>query len=182
MKVLLSWLAEFIDLGQRTPHMIASDLESLGHEVESMTQLSLDNVVVGEILSIENHPNADRLSVAQVTIGQRTIQLIFGQYFPVAVGDRLPVAVAPCRLPTGLEILPRTIRGVDSQGMLAADGELGRHFTKEGILRFDQTHQPGTPIAAILAWQEVVLMWRSPPIEVMFCRSVVSPAIWLHAG
>lgn len=156
MKLLLSWLEEFIDTGNRPVEDIARDLESLGHEVESITHLPLDNVVIGEITALRKHPNADRLHIAEVNIGNRTIQLIFGQYFPVKVGDRLPVAVATCQLPTGLVVESRTIRGVQSDGMLVADGELGRPLTTEGILRFEATNKPGTPVADVIGWRETI--------------------------
>lgn len=157
MRVLFSWLKEWLPLEGRTAMEIAADLESIGHEVETIRKVPIDNVFVGQILSIDKHPRADKLSVARVSLGpEREIQLIFGQYFPVAVGDKLPVAVAPCLLPTGINIQRRKIRGIESEGMLAADGELGRSFTKEGILRFSDDVDPGTPLTSIIEWDEAV--------------------------
>lgn len=81
--------------------------------------------VVGKVLKIERHPNADKLFKALVEIGnERQIQVIFGTMAVVNEGDLVPVAVAPATLPTGLTIERKEIRGVLTEGMLCLDSEI----------------------------------------------------------
>lgn len=81
--------------------------------------------VVGRVLKIEKHPNANKLFTALVAIdAQRQIQVIFGMMAAVNEGDLVPVAVAPITLPTGLEIERKEIRGVLTEGMLCLNSEM----------------------------------------------------------
>lgn len=88
-------------------------------------------VVVGKIISVEPHPNADRLQIAQVNIGQ-TLRIICGAP-NIAAGQLVPVATIGALLPNGLTITKATIRGVESNGMLCAEDELGLGSDHSGI-------------------------------------------------
>lgn len=89
-------------------------------------------VVVGEILEVKSHPQADRLQIAVVNTGE-TLQIVCGAP-NIAVGQLVPVATIGTILPNGLTITKATIRGVDSFGMLCAEDELGLGNDHSGIL------------------------------------------------
>ena len=84
----------------------------------------IENLIVGKIIKIAKHPNADRLYTAEVDIDrEESLKVIFGQMAEVEIGDLVPVAVAPTKLPTGIDIECRKIRGVITEGMLCLDSE-----------------------------------------------------------
>lgn len=84
----------------------------------------LENVIVGKVLKIEKHPNADKLFKAEVDINrEKPLNVIFGTMAVVQEGDLVPVAVAPTTLPTGLKIDRKEIRGVCTEGMLCLNSE-----------------------------------------------------------
>ncbi len=111
----------------------------------------LNGVVVGEILEIEKHPNADKLSVSKIDVGEKKPrQIIFGQMAKIEVGNKTAVALAPTILPDDKKIEKAKLRGVVSEGMLCLDQELG--LVKEGadITLFDKKIKNGTPIIKAL--------------------------------
>ncbi len=117
----------------------------------------LGGVVVGKVLAIEKHPNADRLSLAQVDIGrQAPLKLVFGQMAKIEVGNQLPVAVAPIKLPTGIEVKAADIRGVKSEGMLCLNSELGLSDRDE-VMFFDSRVAPGVSIVDALKLNDYLL-------------------------
>src|SRR5699024_4789969 len=111
----------------------------------------LEGVVVGEVLSVDNHPNADRLSICKVNIGRETVQIICGAE-NVAPGQKVPVATVGATLPveTGngepLTIREATLRGETSVGMICAEDELGLGDDHSGIMVLDEELTPGTPM------------------------------------
>ena len=119
MKLVRSWLNEFIDLGDRSNESIAAELESLGHEVEAIIQDDFTGVVVGKILTISPHPQADRVQVTTVDTGDRIRTIVCGAP-NIEVGQLVPVALPGAKLPKGLEIVERAVRGVVSDGMICA--------------------------------------------------------------
>ena len=147
LNISYNWLKEYVAL-KGTVEEFAKKFSLHGPTVDRIEQLGkgLDDIVVGELLDISKHPEADKLSLATVNIGQgKTIVLIFGQMAKVAVGNRVPVAIAPTVMPDGKEIKKANIRGVVSEGMLCLDSEMGlsqeTHLTK-----FGPEVKPGTPI------------------------------------
>jgi|GEM_PF-1953891 len=95
-----------------------------------------DNVVVGKILEIEKHPNADRLQVTKTDIGGKVLQIVCGAP-NIKVGQIVPVALIGAKLPNEMEIKEVEIRGVKSFGMLCAEDELGLGTNHEGIMILD---------------------------------------------
>ena len=127
MKISLNWLKQYVDLPKNlSPEELALKLTMSIVEVEEVIDLGgqLNDVYVGKVVKIIKHPAADKLSVAEVDIGKKKIQLIFGQLAEVHEGDLVPVAQAPTTLPTGIQIEAKEIRGVQSEGMLCLDSEL----------------------------------------------------------
>lgn len=154
MFVPIDWLKQFVTIPNGvSPEDLAKNLTLKTAEVEGIKKGAegLDGVVVGELLEIQKHPNADKLNLAKVDIGKtKPISLIFGSMLEMKVGNKVPVAVAPTKLPTGMVIEKREMRGFPSEGMLCLDQELG--FKKEGISIqfFDKKVKNGTPLTEAL--------------------------------
>jgi phenylalanyl-tRNA synthetase beta chain len=148
MKILFSWLLDFIET-DCTPQSLADALTMSGAEVNALHNLgfSSDHVVVGEILSSEKHPQADRLSVCKVSIGEsnQQLQIVCGAK-NYKIGDRVPVALPGAELPGGLVIKKSKIRGVTSEGMMCSAQELSLPQTEDGLLILDRSLALGTRV------------------------------------
>jgi len=138
MKFSESWLREWIKL-ELTAEQIAHQLTMAGLEVDGVHPVaeSFSHVVVGEVLSAEQHPKADRLRVCQVDVAQaEPLQIVCGGV-NVRQGIKVPVALVGAELPGGLTISNTELRGVASQGMICAARELGideASAVKHGIM------------------------------------------------
>lgn len=136
MKISYNWLKKFIDFSQ-TPAEVAEAITRLGLEVESIETMGVaanDLLVVGEVLTRDKHPNADKLSVCTVNVGgEKPLQIVCGAQ-NYKVGDRVPVALVGCVLPRDFKIKESKLRGVDSQGMMCAPDEIGMGGAHEGLL------------------------------------------------
>ncbi len=152
MKISYNWLKEFIDLNL-SPQETAEKLTLIGLEVEEVTKYGskLEGVVVGEVLEVSDHPNADRLRICQVDTGSEKNQIICGAD-NVAAGQKVPVATVGTTLPLKTEngelftIRKAKLRGEKSNGMICAEDELGLGDDHSGIMVLDSTLQPGTPL------------------------------------
>ena len=135
MRVPLSWLRDYVDV-QFTPEQLAERLTLLGMEVKSVERWGSDwqNVVVGELLAVEKHPNADRLSLTSVRTGDGEVLDIVCGATNIAVGQRVPVALPGAVLPGGRRIERTEKMGVVSNGMLCSGDELGLTTDADGIL------------------------------------------------
>jgi phenylalanyl-tRNA synthetase beta chain len=159
MNISLSWLKKYIDLKGIDPKELGLKLTLSTVEVEEVKNLTknLDGVVVGELLSIKKHPDADKLSIASVDVGEESPrQIVFGQMVEMKVGDKIPVALAPTVLPLGQEIKKSKLRGEISEGMLCLDQELG--FLEEGvsIQFFDKKNTNGSLITEIMGLDDSI--------------------------
>ena len=127
MKVLYSWLKDFVDLEDVAPIQLADKLVRAGFEVEEIVNLSdgYVNIVVGKILSIEQHPNATKLLICQVDVGDKGHRQIVTGAHNISVGDIVPVCLDGAVLPDGKVIHTGELRGVESQGMFCGGSELG---------------------------------------------------------
>src|SRR5208283_5335973 len=139
MKITLSWLKQYVDFDW-PPEELTERLTMIGIEVEGVQKVAgeFDGVVVAQILAGEKHPNADRLSVCRVTYGKTERQIVCGAK-NYKVGDKVPLALPGCTLPTPAGSPPFTIkaskmRGVESQGMLCSPSELGLSADADGLL------------------------------------------------
>src|SRR6478672_4887298 len=135
MRVPLSWLREYVDV-DLAPEVLAERLTMLGMEVKGIEAWGADwrNVVVGELLSVEKHPRADRLSLTTVTIGGgEPLEIVCGAT-NIAPGQRVPVALPGAVLPGGREIGRAEKMGVVSNGMLCSGDELNLTSDADGIL------------------------------------------------
>lgn len=134
MKFSLRWLRHYTDLTVPVPQML-DRLTLAGTEVEhvSATGVESDHIVVAQILSSVQHPNADRLSVCQVNDGQGTRQIVCGAK-NYKVGDKVPLALPGAKLPGDFTIKESKLRGELSQGMLCSAKELALAEDAEGLL------------------------------------------------
>jgi phenylalanyl-tRNA synthetase beta chain len=156
MKVPLSWLREYVDVDLE-PEALAARLTLLGMEVQGIERRGSEwqNVVVGELLAVERHPRADRLSLTRVTTGSGPALEIVCGATNIAVGQRVPVALPGAVLPGARRIERTEKMGVVSNGMLCSGDELGLTGDADGILILPAD----TPIGASLAdlYGDVVL-------------------------
>ena len=144
MKVLLSWLREFAPGIEGDPTALGDMLSALGMTVEDMTVTGSvpDGVVLGRVLELRPHPDADRIQLVEVDDGSgKALQVCCGA-FNMAVGDLVPLARVGTVLPNGLEIARRKMRGQTSEGMCCSEIELelGR-----GRRRHHDPQRPGPP-------------------------------------
>jgi phenylalanyl-tRNA synthetase beta chain len=157
------WLRELVNP--------ALDSDGLGHlltmaglEVEEQHPVapSFDKVVVGRIVAAERHPNADKLQICQVDVGQGpSLQIVCGAP-NAAVGLHVPCALVGARLP-GFEIKAAKLRGVESFGMLCSGRELGISDDQGGLLVLDAGTTPGADIRAVLGLDDVLFTIKLTP-------------------
>ncbi len=178
MLISKNWLEKFVNLDDLESHEIAKALTMKTVEVEDVKESGkfLDGVVVGEILDIKKHPNADKLSIAQVNVGEeKNRQIIFGQMLEMEVGYRVPVALAPTVLPGDKEIKKTKMRGETSEGMLCLDQELGLLDEGVSIQFFEKDVNPGTPIIEALKLKDVIFEVDNKSLS-------NRPDLWGHYG
>jgi len=138
MIVTRKWLEEFIDLSDVSSEDILKTLNRIGQEVEGYKKIEIpQNVVVGEVLECTKHPNADKLNVCKVNVGDEELQIICGAK-NVAAGQKVPVALIGAELPE-IKIKKAKLRGIESFGMICAARELGLPDFHEGILVLDDS-------------------------------------------
>jgi phenylalanyl-tRNA synthetase beta chain len=139
MRVTKQWLNEFIELDTVSNDTLYKTLNAIGLEVDSIETLELPSkVVVGKILSCEKHPNADKLNVCQVDVGNATRQIVCGAA-NVVEAEYVAVATIGAILPNGLEIKHAKLRDVESAGMICASSEIGLPSMGDGIMQLDES-------------------------------------------
>lgn len=175
MKLPLSWLKEYVDF-ELSPKELASLLTFSGTEVEGIKTIGGDfaGLVVGEVLSVERHPNADRLTVCQVNDGVSTLTVVCGAPNVVA-GIKVPLATVGATLPNGLKIKKAKVRGIESFGMLCAADELGLSEDHSGLMILPAGTRTGAPFAEIAGPPETVLELEVTPNR-PDCLSVIGMA------
>lgn len=143
MKYSYNWLKE-ISKSKSGPEKMVDNITMHSFEVESWEKIEqkIDNVLVGKILEIKKHPNADRLQLVKVDIGKKKLDIVCGAK-NIKVGDKVPVALVGAKLANGMEIKETEIRGVKSFGMLCAEDELGLGDDHSGILILDNKEKIG---------------------------------------
>lgn len=157
MRVSLNWLKEYVDI-DLSPEELAHEMTMLGLEIESIERLGGDirEVYVGRILSIEPHPDADKIVVCQTDVGgDAPLQICCGAK-NMKVGDKVPTAIVGASL-RGFEIARRKMRGVESQGMMCSSTELGLPEGENGLLILDESAPIGQNIMSYLGLDDTVL-------------------------
>ena len=164
MNVTLNWLKNYIDF-EFSVSELADRLTMLGIEVESVKQpgAELEGVVVGSVSSVKPHPNADKLVLCQVDIGEtEELQIVCGA--PNVREDMLaPVATVGSTLPIGLTIKRAKLRGEISQGMLCSEKELGLSEDAAGLMELATDIPVGTPLSTALGFDDTVFELEITP-------------------
>ena len=151
MQISENWLREWVNPALSS-QQLSHQLTMAGLEVDALQPVAppFDNVVVGEVVSVEAHPQADRLRVTSVNVGQEHHLPIVCGAPNVRVGLKVVVAMLGAKLPNGLEIKRAKLRGVDSFGMLCAAQELGLSPETEGLLELPEDAPVGKNIREYL--------------------------------
>jgi len=158
MRVSLQWLKDYIDLPTGDPIELRRAFDMLGHAVESIEILDVEwtSVLIGKVLTVDAHPDADKVRVTTVDVGQaEPYQIICGAW-NFAAGAVVPVALPGAVLPGDFAIGSRKIRGVESHGMICSERELGLGEEHEGILVLDADAPIGEPFESILELPDIV--------------------------
>lgn len=140
------------------PRILAERLTLSGLEVSAVESRGqgMEKIVVGRIQNVARHPNADKLSLTQVEIPGETLQIVCGAK-NIAPGDIVPVALPGTTLPGGLQINRAKIRGVESNGMICSESELGIAPSSEGIMHLPADSQLGSPVSQLLGLNDTLL-------------------------
>jgi phenylalanyl-tRNA synthetase beta chain len=152
MQVSLSWLTTHIDLSHYTIPQVSDLLTFAGIEVEGIEQkgVNTDLIVVGQIKDSIQHPDAEKLSVCQVDVGQGSDRQIVCGAKNFKVGDKVPVALPGAELPGGFQIKEGKLRGIASLGMMCSGRELGLTDDHSGLLILDTTAPIGKPFRELV--------------------------------
>src|SRR6266540_4221669 len=158
MRVPLSWLAEHVDLGGVSAAVLADRLTFAGIEVERVDRVGEDiaGVLTARVLDVRAHPNADKLVLVTVEAGGEPREVVCGAH-NFAPGDVVPWAAPGAKLPGGLEIGRRQVRGTTSDGMLASARELDIFDDHSGILVLPPDTPVGSDLVEALALRDSVL-------------------------
>ena len=151
MKFSEQWLREWVD-PPVTTSQLAEQLTMAGLEVDAVEPVAPDfsGVVVGEVLAIEPHPDADKLRICRVAVGtSEPLKIVCGAA-NVRVGMRVPAALIGATLPGGMAIKKAKLRGIESSGMLCSAKELGIAEDAEGLLELPASATPGADVRTFL--------------------------------
>ncbi|MDR7870387.1 MAG: phenylalanine--tRNA ligase subunit beta [Tissierellaceae bacterium] len=181
MLLPVKWLKDYIKT-DKTGRELADGLTLSGSHVESIYSLNkgAENVVVGKILTIENHPNADKLVICKIDIGEKVINIVTGAP-NVSEGIYVPVALVGAKLPGDVVINKSDFRGVESEGMLCSLKELGYNdnviskYTKDGIFIFNEEQELGSDVVDILGLNDEVIEFEITPNR-PDCLSIIGMA------
>jgi len=164
VKITHSWIREFAPLAA-TPAELAQQLTIAGLEVESVTPVAppFSGVVVGEVLAVSRHPDAEKLSVCQVTTdGTNRLQIICGAR-NVRAGLKVAVAMVGAQLPGNIAIKRAKLRGLESMGMLCSARELGLGDEHDGILELPESLPVNRNVREALDLDDTVLEVNATP-------------------
>lgn len=163
MKITCKWLQEYVDFDWDWRELV-DRLTMSGLEMESVDDLGerLQGLVVGHVKSVESHPNADRLSVCNVDLGDGEHTIVCGAP-NVAAGQSVPVAPPGTRLPDGTQIRRAKIRGVESAGMICSETELGLGDDASGIMVLAEGSRAGAGLAVALGLDDTAVDFEVTP-------------------
>lgn len=181
MLLPIKWLKDYINT-DKSARELADGLTLSGSHVESITNLNkgIEKVVVGKILSLEKHPDADKLIICNIDIGSEKLIIVTGAK-NLAEGDFIPVATVGAKLPNDVLIDKTNFRGVDSFGMLCSLKELGYNDNvipkemRDGIFVFDKEYPLGEDILNVLGLNNQVIEFEITPNR-PDCLSVIGMA------
>ena len=139
MIITRAWLNEWINLKNITSEDICKTLNAIGLEVDSLEKIRIPkNIVVGKVLTCKKHPDADKLNVCEVDLGNEVKQIVCGAK-NVTAGLHVVVSKVGAILPNGMQIKEAKLRGLDSSGMICSSTELGLPQMGDGIMVLDDS-------------------------------------------
>jgi phenylalanyl-tRNA synthetase beta chain len=167
MRIPISWLREYVPI-ELPVDEFATKLSVAAAEIEGIERIgvpeidgNLDRFRVGRVLEAAKHPNADRLQLTRVDVGEGEPRQIVCGAWNFGAGATVAVALPGAVLPGGLELERRKVRGELSDGMILAEDEVGLGTDHTGIMVLDEGPEPGTPLAEVLPLVEEVLLVES---------------------
>lgn len=158
MRVSVNWLRDYVEIDVSADEL-CEKLNMLGLAVESVEQLGagIEGVKIGQILSIEPHPDADKLVVCKTDVGEsEPLQIVCGAK-NMKVGDRVPTATVGATLPGDFKIGRRKMRGVESQGMMCSPRELGLGEEHAGLMILDPESPVGADARDVLGLNDTII-------------------------
>ncbi|MBI4775530.1 MAG: phenylalanine--tRNA ligase subunit beta [Deltaproteobacteria bacterium] len=157
MQISFNWIKQYVELDV-SAHELADALTMAGLEVEGVSKRypDLDRVVVARILEIMPHPNADKLRICRVDLGNERLDVVCGAP-NIAEGQRVPLALEGAVLPSGVRVRKAQIRGVNSAGMICSEVELQVGDDASGIMVLDAEAPEGVPLAEALSLNDYIL-------------------------
>ncbi len=175
MLVSINWIKEYVNLEGFDIKKLIEKFTLATAEVEEIIVKGEDiqNVVVGEVLTVENHPESKKLHLLTVDIGSKVLDIVCGAP-NVKVGMKVALAVAPGRVPGG-EIAVCKVAGYESYGMCCSAKELGISDANSGILDLDTNAPNGTDIKKVLPIEDIIF-------EVDNKSLTNRPDLWGHYG
>ncbi len=182
MRLPLLWLHDYANPGLEASKL-AERLAMTGTEVDRVLThgvAALDSFVVGRVLTAERHPDADRLTVCTVAIGEGDVAQIVCGAPNVKAGQTVAVAQPGAVMPDGTKLKRAKLRGVESQGMILAEDEVAIGTDHDGIMVLEDDLVPGTPLAEVLPIATDVLELEITPNR-PDCLSVYGVAREVHA-
>ncbi|MEA3463716.1 MAG: phenylalanine--tRNA ligase subunit beta [Patescibacteria group bacterium] len=184
MQLSLNWLKDFVNIPKSiSPEELGLRLTIHTVEIDSVKKQDskFNNIIVGRILEIKKHPNADRLQAVQVDVGKNiethdnaSLQVVCGAP-NIKVGQMIPVALAGAILPNGMGIKQAEVRGIKSCGMLCSENELGLGDDSAGIMILEKEAKAGQSLADYLKLKDVIF-------EVDNKSITHRPDLWSHYG
>ncbi|MEA3354432.1 MAG: phenylalanine--tRNA ligase subunit beta [Campylobacterota bacterium] len=139
MIITRQWIQEYLDITRLSTKSICNALNSIGLEVDSTKRVLIPNgVVIGKVELCEKHPDADKLNICQVDIGDSKVQIVCGAK-NVAAGQLVPVATVGAVLGDDFKIKKAKLRGVESLGMICSSTEIGLPKLNDGIMVLDDS-------------------------------------------
>lgn len=164
MLISLEWLKEYVEINEDVKEL-ENALTMIGQEVEAIEEQGqhLDNVVVGHIVEYGQHPDADKLSLLKVNVGEETpLQIICGAPNH-KLGDKVIVAKIGAVLPGNFKIKKAKVRGVESSGMLCSEVELGMGTDGDGIVILSEDAPIGEDIRTHLGLDDIIFELEITP-------------------
>lgn len=170
MLVSLNWLKQYVNTGTLSVEELAEKITKAGIEVDGIHPIAenIENVVVGYVESCEQHPNADKLNLCQVDVGEEKLQIICGAP-NISAGQKVAVAKPGAVLPGNFKIKKVKLRGIESNGMICSLQELGMQDdyipddVAEGIFVFPSDVEIGEDVTPLLNLDDVILEFDLTP-------------------
>lgn len=171
MFVSYRWLQDYVDIADIEPQELAEKITRSGIEVDSVESLNkgVSNVIVGKVVDVKLHPNADKLKLCQVDTGEGTLSQIVCGAPNVCAGQKVAVAKPGARLPGGIKIKKAKLRGEESHGMICSLQELGveSHLVQneyaDGIFEFSDQVEVGNDAIRELNLNDTILEFDLTP-------------------